>query len=427
MWRIFLTVSLLCWSADGQVTCRDNNNGEVEWYIIYKAPKLNNIGTTGVEYLYIDSAGKKETSTDHNKPINHPNGVLANTLRPIFTTSMPDNFGFISYSDQPPPIGTGLGSTFGHSKGLMMMEKDKTGVWLLHSTPQFPFERDQNNFYPSSGAAKAQTFICVTFNYDQFQHIGEHLLAIAAFPFDHHIPDGFHKELTQVTEKDLKKRPKRDANQVKSRELTSAGLLSAGLISAGLISAGVISAGLTGTGTSFESIAKHQIKDEMDLVLLITSTFTFSIVDRNEKPCLRNNDKEAYNRFVKKHIIQENFDRNSIDAWQRYITDRGLCDRRRPKQSFFEPGSQGAVEQICQGHGHPLSNHKDNLCISPNTLPFYYVTLDNNCKVDCVVLKEDYVVVACDVIVNQCRPVHFEKHNGQGPDMSAICQKVNAA
>ncbi|KAF1378010.1 hypothetical protein PFLUV_G00206780 [Perca fluviatilis] len=146
MWRIFLMVSLLCWSADGQVTCRDHNNGEVDWYIMYKAPKLNNIGTTGLEYLYTDSTGKTETSKSHNKLIDDPNGVLANTLRPIFkpTTSMPKDFGFITYSDQPP--GKTVPQKFGHSKG-------------------------------------------------------EHLLDIAAFPFDHQIPADFHKELIDVTEK----------------------------------------------------------------------------------------------------------------------------------------------------------------------------------------------------------------------------------
>ncbi|TDH02427.1 hypothetical protein EPR50_G00173450 [Perca flavescens] len=168
-------------------------------YIIYKAPQLNNIGTTGLEYLYIDSAGKKKetlTTDPTYKPINHPNGVLANTLRPIFTTSLPDNFGFISYSDQPP--GCDAIDKFGHSKGVVMMEKDKTGVWLLHSTPRFPFLRDQKKFYPSSGAAKAQTFICVTFKYDQFNKIGEHLLDINAFTFDDHIPEGFYKELKDL-------------------------------------------------------------------------------------------------------------------------------------------------------------------------------------------------------------------------------------
>ncbi|XP_031136382.1 deoxyribonuclease-2-beta-like [Sander lucioperca] len=232
MWRIFLTVSLLCWSADGQVKCRDNNNAEVDWYIIYKVPVTDK--TTGLEYLYIDSAGKKKdtlTTDPTYKPINHPNGVLANTLRPIFTTSMTDNFGFITYSDQPP--GCNAIDTFGHSKGLVMMDKTTTGVWLLHSTPRFPFRRDQNKFWPDSGAKNAQTFICVTFNYNTFQQIGQHLLDINAFTFDDHIPNNFHENLKNLRRTENNNRPQR-VNQVKIQDLTSAG------------------------GTLFRSIAKKQ-------------------------------------------------------------------------------------------------------------------------------------------------------------------------
>ncbi|XP_035847768.1 deoxyribonuclease-2-beta-like [Sander lucioperca] len=240
MWRIFLTVSLLCWSADGQVRevkCRNDKDEPVDWYIIYKAPGLHEINTDGLEYIYIDSKEKKkQTSEDHDKRINDPKGVLANTLKPIFKLikDMPKDFGFISYSDQPPAVNgvkPSVASTFGHSKGVVMMDKT-TGVWLSHSVPQFPFERD-NNFWPSTGAVNAQTFICVTFKYNQFNKIGQHLLDIKAFPFDHHIPKdtnaNFHKELIQVTEK--KSTPGK-----KIQELTS------------------------DAGTPFRSIAKEQYK-----------------------------------------------------------------------------------------------------------------------------------------------------------------------
>ncbi|GLD56863.1 deoxyribonuclease-2-beta-like protein, partial [Lates japonicus] len=193
MWRFVLAVSLLCCSSDASVTCKDESEGEVDWYILYKAPK-NEKNPTGLKYIYIgpDVHGKvtKRTGTDIK-------GILGNTLTPILKSvrKMPKDFGFISYSDQPPGCSADI-KMFGHSKGVVMVDKT-TAVWLLHSTPQFPFRRDQNKFWPDSGEENAQTFICVTFPSEtaNIKHIGKHLQSIGAFPFDHDIPDGFYDEL----------------------------------------------------------------------------------------------------------------------------------------------------------------------------------------------------------------------------------------
>lgn len=57
-----------------------------------------------------------------------------------------------------------------------MVDKDKKqGIWLLHSKPQFPYKRNQNKFWKPGGNIKAQTFICVTFPYDEFEKIGKEL------------------------------------------------------------------------------------------------------------------------------------------------------------------------------------------------------------------------------------------------------------
>ncbi|CAK6980581.1 deoxyribonuclease-2-beta-like [Scomber scombrus] len=200
MWRLVLVVSLLCCSSEASVSCRDEKNNEVDWYILYKTPKSQENQLTGLDYVYIyPDNNNKVKSRLNTKPINDPNGILANTLRQHldFNEASPTpNFGFISYSDQPPKdVKPRPGHSHGHSKGVVMMEKDKTGLWLLHSTPQFP--QKGQHFYPESGSKKGQTFICVTFNYDQFKAIGTHLQYINAFPYHQHIPPDFHVELQQ--------------------------------------------------------------------------------------------------------------------------------------------------------------------------------------------------------------------------------------
>ncbi|XP_044190456.1 deoxyribonuclease-2-beta-like [Thunnus albacares] len=213
----------------GPVTCRDEDNHEVDWYILYKTPR--NQGMTGLDYIYIypdQRLYNRVVSRRNIKPINDPNGILANTLKPLFCDPLPPNFGFISYNDQPPeppnvsgssassvspskPKKKSVSSSYGHSKGVVMVQKDDTvstggtGVWLLHSTPQFPYKRDPNNFWPESGTDHAQIFICVTFNYNQFKHIGKHLQLIRAYPFDSHFPQTLNlNELHEVTTRKTK-------------------------------------------------------------------------------------------------------------------------------------------------------------------------------------------------------------------------------
>ncbi|XP_028258106.1 plancitoxin-1-like [Parambassis ranga] len=183
-----LTVGLLCLGSEGKITCKNESDKEVDWYILYKK---NN----GVEYFYI---GPGDTEFKFFNSINEDNGVLANTLQPYFKP--PDRSGYIAYSDQPPDADAKY-KHYGHSKGVVILDKE-TGIWLLHSTPKFPEKQDKDAFYPGSGKRNAQIFICVTFKYGDFKHIGEHLKNIHAFPFAYKIPNGgFHKALQDVTNK----------------------------------------------------------------------------------------------------------------------------------------------------------------------------------------------------------------------------------
>uniref|UniRef100_A0A3Q1INU7 Deoxyribonuclease-2-alpha n=2 Tax=Anabas testudineus TaxID=64144 RepID=A0A3Q1INU7_ANATE len=171
MWRVVLAVGLLCGGSDGQVSCKNEAGVAVDWYILYK-------GANSFDFIYIDRTmrgGFKKGSS----PINHQDGILAKTLAPIFTDK--PECEFIAYNDQP-PYGSS-GSACGHSKGVVLVDKD-TVVWLLHSTPQFPETRESNKFFPDTGKTFAQTFICVTFPKSQLDKIETHLRHIRAHIFD---------------------------------------------------------------------------------------------------------------------------------------------------------------------------------------------------------------------------------------------------
>ncbi|CAI5636632.1 unnamed protein product [Oreochromis niloticus] len=176
LWMIVLTAGLLGSHCEGAISCKNEIGGDVDWFILYK-------NKCGFDYVYTDSTD--QNLKKNNKPVNNQAGVLANTLNPYFERS--SDSAFIAYSDQP-PNGNTASSTNGHSKGVVMMDKDNV-VWLLHSTPRFPEGDKSNNFYPKSGERNAQIFMCVTLKSAQSAQIAQHLKGINAYIFDKHNPE----------------------------------------------------------------------------------------------------------------------------------------------------------------------------------------------------------------------------------------------
>uniref|UniRef100_A0A3B4ZKA9 Deoxyribonuclease-2-alpha n=1 Tax=Stegastes partitus TaxID=144197 RepID=A0A3B4ZKA9_9TELE len=200
--RFLLSVWIFFPGCDSAVTCRNDKNKPVDWYILYKFP---NTYERGLKYLYMDGSTNGWTLSTR---IISGYGSLANTLQPLldFYVKKTEHFGYMLYNDQPPGKGSAP-SSFGHSKGVVMLDK-QTGVWLSHSTPRFPASQSKD-FWPSSGNVNAQTFLCVTYPYDRFKQIGVQLKYIHAYSFDSDIPTTFHNELRCVAQRDCypKKEP----------------------------------------------------------------------------------------------------------------------------------------------------------------------------------------------------------------------------
>nr|XP_046235844.1 uncharacterized protein LOC124054203 [Scatophagus argus] len=136
-------------------------------------------------------------------------------------------------------------------------------------------------------------------------------------------------------------------------------------------------------------------------------------------PCEQNSDMTAYNIFVKRHILQENFERSSLKAWKSYLESHGLCGRV-PVQSFIEAG-ENEVLQICRDAGRRV---KGNLCISESLMTVHDVKSQKmvHCNVSSVNSPKRKVIVACDKINNLCFPVHYQTYGYQQPG-NETCNK----
>ena len=78
---------------------------------------------------------------------------------------------------------------FGHTKGAMGFDEE-SGFWLMSSVPRFPASVADGYKYPSSQLTHGQLMMCVTFNANVFDTIGEQLLYTNPRVHDYHIPEG---------------------------------------------------------------------------------------------------------------------------------------------------------------------------------------------------------------------------------------------
>ncbi|XP_035503633.2 deoxyribonuclease-2-alpha isoform X4 [Scophthalmus maximus] len=114
--RFVLGAGMFFQCCHSHVNCRNDHGHEVDWYILYKLPNVNN---GGLAYLYMDKSTNGWNRSRKN--IDSTSGTLANTLKPLldFYKRKMEGFGYMLYNDQPPDSNPAPAS-FGHSKGLQL-------------------------------------------------------------------------------------------------------------------------------------------------------------------------------------------------------------------------------------------------------------------------------------------------------------------
>ncbi|UTW05012.1 deoxyribonuclease II family protein [Amphritea atlantica] len=129
----------------------------VDWWFIYKTP--DHTGTPenqGCDFLYFDP--DSEALALSPVGLEQNNQALAYTLAEIFDS--PENAGYIAYNDEHVDHEKNK-SEKGHCKGILAFNKaTDSALYLLHSTPRFPVNKDAT--LPEDEMIYGQTFICIT-------------------------------------------------------------------------------------------------------------------------------------------------------------------------------------------------------------------------------------------------------------------------
>lgn len=129
----------------------------------------------------------------------------------------------------------------------------------------------------------------------------------------------------------------------------------------------------------------------------------------NDAPCQLSTRNKGYDTFVKRHIRSGTPTSLNQNDWEKYIRNNGGCNR--PTQSFLHPKDLDKVEAVCTKNGGKV--YKENLCISQQLFTFVTVRSEpGTCGIRSVKEETKHLILACEMLGNQCLPVHFEGNPG---------------
>ncbi|KAM9313319.1 deoxyribonuclease-2-alpha [Gastrophryne carolinensis] len=205
--------------SSAAISCYGDHGQPVDWFIVYKLPKLehDHSAEAGMAYMYQD--GDSGGWVPGASLMNSTDSAAGRTLQQLYSSSQSQDVAYILYNDQPPEVPPN--AIRGHTKGVVLLDKE-TGFWLVHSTPHFPNPSSLKYEWPSSAHHNGQSFICVTYPYQQFKEIGTQLLYNTITPYDSSVPDPFGGDLPNL-EAAAKKKPLTSPPWNRLANLTSAG------------------------------------------------------------------------------------------------------------------------------------------------------------------------------------------------------------
>eukprot|EP00105_Crassostrea_gigas_P023904 XP_011443949.1 PREDICTED: plancitoxin-1-like [Crassostrea gigas] len=149
-------------STHGAINCKNPSGRAVDWFILYKLPKLNTgkVHTVGTEFFYMDADNQNFKITTMQNVIRPNRNPLFQTLKPLYINS-PFIQSFAMYNDQEPSGKKRAAQTKAHSKGALAFDKSN-GFWMISGIPRFPAEVSEGYHFSDEQKPFGQTVLCVT-------------------------------------------------------------------------------------------------------------------------------------------------------------------------------------------------------------------------------------------------------------------------
>ncbi|XP_065347691.1 deoxyribonuclease-2-alpha [Cloeon dipterum] len=177
-------------AANQQIACRDETGAPVDWFVLYKLPRLRTSPLphvqVGLGYVFITSTQSNPGWTLGSYSINDTRSPTGQTLSPLYGPGRRDLLS-VQYNDQPPDLPVSF--THGHTKGVVLSDGSQ-GLWLVHSVPHFPPNPENSGYaYPATGEHYGQSMLCITLPTGEMDKVGGQLTYNHPFVYASGLPE----------------------------------------------------------------------------------------------------------------------------------------------------------------------------------------------------------------------------------------------
>ena len=185
---VFAVLCVLVATCHAQIKCKNERGTTADWWVALKYPDSRN-------YAYADTSSSALKNSTNTFASSSSTTALSATLSQLYQGLK--TVSYVFYSDQPPTKKREIEGDKAHSKGVLAVDDNGSGFWLIHSTPLFPKGPSSSSkfaYMEDSQVNNGQNFLCVTFNgWSAFQNIGAQLLTVR--------PDIYDSKLTSKATK----------------------------------------------------------------------------------------------------------------------------------------------------------------------------------------------------------------------------------